>query len=286
MKLILTICFYCAFALLFCEESIAQNNNIEKAKQLWEKVIEAKGGRENLYAVKNLVVSNKSYSPFEDEKFQNSKSEELYILSGKWWSWSDERPGFTIGINQYDFESELGYEVTEDSKKPRIYKTYSSETFPTKNTEEIRKAKLKNDRFFYSKQIFLERISMFLMETKWFQPQIDGVRTKEIDGKKLEVIVILFGSVKVEYFIDPKTYLPKKWRRSVWFEDKKVFDVEDEFFLEDYIEVAGVKFPQIIRRTKKTETKTKYQVNVKYDENLFNKPPSIEAGADDWKPKQ
>lgn len=56
-KLILCLC--CIFASLIVGNVKAQNNNVEKAKQLWEKVITAKGGRENLYAVKNLVVSEK-----------------------------------------------------------------------------------------------------------------------------------------------------------------------------------------------------------------------------------
>jgi len=282
MKIKVLLYLFFLIASIFVGEAKAQNDNIGKAKQLWEKVIAAKGGRENLYAVKNLVVSNKSYSPFEDEEFQNSKSEELYVLSGKWWCWSDERPGFTIGIKQYDFENEIGYEITENSEKPRIFKPLKPQNLSKEKLSIILDGERYNN---FAKERFLINQLIYLMETEWFQPQIRAIRTERVNGENLKVIEVSFGRQKLEYFIDPKTYLPNKIRRLVWFEDLKAFDNEDILYLENYINASGVKFPQIVRRGKKTETKTTYQVNVKYDENLFNKPPSIEAGAEAWKPK-
>lgn len=276
----------CLFSMINGQNTPDLNNDSRKAAQeLWEKVIAAKGGRENLYAVKNLVVSKKSFSPSEDEEFQNSKSEELYILSGKWWSWTDDRPGFTLKILQYDFDQEIGYELTEKGDV-RVYKPFRPDFSQKNNAEEVRQARLRSDRFDYIKQKFFEDISRLLMETKWFQPEIKGTRSERVTGNKLDVIEVSFGRIKLEYFIDPKTYLPNKIRRSVWFDRKKEFTVFEEFFLEDYIEVAGIKFPQVVKLSKNEETKTTYQVNVKYDENLFNKEPTFKYGSEGWKPRQ
>jgi hypothetical protein len=283
MKMKLAVCFCCLFVLLCGARASGQNANMEKAIELWEKVIAAKGGRENLYAIKNLVVSKKSYSPFEDKEFQNSKSEKLFVMSGKLWSWIDERPGFSIGISQYDFENEIGYEITENSEKARIYKPLKSQGLSKGQLSIVLDGERYNN---FAKERFLVDQLIYLMETKWFQPQINGMRSERIKGENLNVVEVSFGRQKLEYFIDSKTNLPNKIRRLVWFEDTKEFDNEDILFLEDYIEVAGVKFPQVIRRSKKTETKTTYKVNVKYKENLFNKPPSIADGQEGWKPKQ
>lgn len=285
MKLKTSLCFCIILLLLFCGNSFAQSQNVEKAKELWEKVITAKGGRENLYAVKNLVVSNKSFSPFENEEFQNSKYQEFFVLSGKWWFWTDDRPGFTLNIWQYDFENEVGYEIAEgnevDINKP--LKAASSQQI--KSPEQLQREKLSGERFAFIKRKFFEKQLIYLMETKWFRPEINGLKTIKFKGRQVDVIDVLFNDLKIEYYIDPKTFLPFHIKRSVWFDYKKAFGAEDEFFVEDYIEIANVKFPQTIRRSKKTETKTSYQVNVKYDENLFNTPPTFKYGSDAWKPK-
>jgi hypothetical protein len=296
IKLKLAVCFCCAFVLLCAEAAQGQNNNLEKAKELWEKVIAARGGRENLYAVKTLVVSTKSYNPANSKEFRNTHLEDLYVLPDKWWTWLDQRPGFPLGIRQYDFGKEIGYEEDDLSKGNNLSvftPIKAASNFQEKSSEAIRLEKLRSERFYFFKQAFFEKQLLYLMETKSFQPVIESSRTERIKDKDFEVIEVSFritemtdgGVVKIEYFLDPKTYLPSRIRVRTWFEETKTYH-EEGFYLEDYIEVKGIKFPQVIRRGKKTDSKTTYYVNEPYNETLFNQPPKIEAGAKGWKPKQ
>ena len=281
MKLKTSLYFCIIFVLLYSGSVIAQDQSVDKAKELWEKVIVAKGGRENLYAIKTLVVSTKPHNSKAGEEFSNSKYEELFVLPNKWWWWLDERPDFSLDIWQYDFGKETAYEVREVFEQVKVI-TRNAPELPESFNE---KANLISDkRFNYVKQKYFKHKLLYLMETKSFQPTIVGMRYAKLNGQDNIVIETSKGELKIEYFIDPKTYLPNRVEMKTWIESTISY-YEDGFFLEDYIEVNGVKFPQVIRRGNKTDTKTTYQVNVKYDENLFSKPPNLKNGSDGWKPK-
>lgn len=283
MKLIKTVFFCIIVALLYSGTIMAQDRNVEQAKELWEKVIKAKGGRENLYAIKTLVVSTNPSNSKDPKEITNSKYEELFVLPDRWWWWLDERPEFSLDIWQYDFGKEIVYEVRDVFEQIKV-RTRNVSELPASFDKKVRL--ISDERFNYVKQKYSEHILLYLMETKSFKPNIVGMRYAELDGQESIVIEIRKDNLKIEYFIDPKTYLPKKWKKSIWFDYKKAFGVEDEIWFEDYVEINGVKFPQVIRRGEKTEMKTTYQVNVKYDENLFSKPPNLKNGSDGWKSKQ
>jgi hypothetical protein len=94
------ICSTADFALVVlvvsCNISIAQDISVEKAKILWEKVIQAKGGRQNLQNVKTLVVTTKRMNPNDKKEFRSAYYVDVFELPGRWWRWVDERPGFSI----------------------------------------------------------------------------------------------------------------------------------------------------------------------------------------------
>ena len=78
-----------------------QEDNVAKAKELWEKIIAAKGGREKLQSVTTLQVSTKSHSPYDKKEFRDSHYEQLFVLPYKLWWYIDQRPGFSLTISQY-----------------------------------------------------------------------------------------------------------------------------------------------------------------------------------------
>src|SRR5947208_11086898 len=69
-----------------------------RARELWERAITAKGGRERLYAVNNLQIS------IRDSVWQKGKrapyiEEDLYVSPNKSWEWNDQREtifGFSL----------------------------------------------------------------------------------------------------------------------------------------------------------------------------------------------
>lgn len=258
----------------------AQNKGLEKAQGLWEKVIEAKGGREKLYSVQNLIVSSKSQSQKDSKEFSNSHLVDLFVLPSQWWSWIDQRPGFTLAIRQYDFKRELGYEIEENASLDVLFKPLKSLDTSQGRSEQAKVA----EHYSFEKKKFYENQLIYLMETKWFKPKIEGFRTERIGFKEINIIEVSCGLEKIEYYIDTRTNLPNQIKMRTWIESTKDY-YEDAFYLEDYIEIEGVKFPQVIRRGRKTRTKTTYQVNVKYNESLFENQPRIDMGPDAWKPR-
>src|SRR5213594_1865308 len=88
-----------------------------EAERIWEQAIVAKGGRERLYAVRNMVImSSGSYKALRfkispDRKVE-SKSlkpsglyrEGLFVFPSKYWAWDDYRPAvFGLWIHVYDY---------------------------------------------------------------------------------------------------------------------------------------------------------------------------------------
>jgi hypothetical protein len=204
---------------------------------------------------------------------------EFYLLPDKVWTWIDQRPGFPLTVMQYDYHAEVGYEVDEKN---------SFDTFrPRKSFPEEQRAKAvqyDGSRFNeFAKEKFFERQLIYLMETKWLRPTITGMRIDGKGSKKINVVEASFGRQKFEYYLDPSSNLPTKVRITVWFDDLKTSS-EDVLYLSDYVEIAGVKFPQVVSRGKGDDSKTTYLVNVPFKKNLFGGPPSIAAGPDAWKP--
>ena len=301
-----SIFVFFVFMFLSCGILKAQNENVVKAKELWEKVIAAKGGREHLYSVQNLVVSSNSSSPYDKKEFRNSRYVDFYIMPDKWWGWIDERPGFPLEVRQYDFGQQIGYEVNEGQNGGGIIESRNNSEFGKQSEYKLfdsglvciirpeksqdiakRNIEVMKDSSHFNNNVktkFFENQLLYLMETKWFQPKIETLRVEKLNSSKVDVIEVSFGKEKIEYFIDNKTNLPNRIKFKTWFDETKSY-YEDSYHLENYSEVEGVMFPQIVRRGKKTDTKTTYLVNVKYNEKLFDKPPNIKLGLDAWMPK-
>ena len=72
-------------------DSIEQDETRE-AERIWEQAIEAKGGRERLYAVRNAVVSSKGIYRTSRGKDNKIRQEEFYVFPDMFWAWSDYRP--------------------------------------------------------------------------------------------------------------------------------------------------------------------------------------------------
>jgi len=252
----------------------AQNGETKKARELWEKVIDAKGGREKLYAVKNLVVSVKTINKRPKKDFPGYHTESLFVLPDKWWFWADEPP-FGLGIWTYNFSSQVGWEVYEKFPLQTIKPSADvSSTSPT------------DVRFRFVNREFLQKQIIYLMETKWLQPAIVSVRTEQLDFQKVDVIETSYGNQKFEFYIDQKTHLPNQVLIRTRFE-KTGTSVDgreqiDSFILDDYVEVSGIKFPRVVRGSDENN-ETTYQVNVNYNNGIFEHPPTLDMGSKAWK---
>ena len=240
----------------------------QEAERLWEQAIAAKGGRERLYAVENLVVSSR----FQGHKNLVQKVElpleEFYVFPNKFWRWSDGRKvKARLEIELFDFERSLGYYLYPDSSKPL---RKASEIYP------------REKQFVFYTQL------LYLMETKWQKPKLLAARTARSGFKKYDVVETIVDFERVNFYFDRKTQLPVRIVNFYAGEiSEKTYTVE--FDLGDYAEVNGIQMPQKVETTGSfVADGTKYvkqQINVAYDKSLFESPPSLEAGAEAWKIK-
>jgi hypothetical protein len=82
-----------------------QNDKKQEAQRLWELAIAAKGGRERLYDVRNMVFSSRGEYLTHLGKRNPARHDELVVFPNKIWFWDDLRPdvfGLTVGMYNYD----------------------------------------------------------------------------------------------------------------------------------------------------------------------------------------
>lgn len=257
----------------------AQGERVAEVRRLWDQVIAAKGGRERLYAVNNLLVSTRARYKHPRKPFTGHHYENLFVLPDRWWSWADES-GFGLTIWTYDFGRQIGQEVLDIAPVASIKKPLLESARAVASPEEIKM----DDSYLFVHRQFAEQQLIYLMETKWLQPTLIGARVVRLKGKEVDVIVASYGKETFEYFIDRNTHLPLRVDTRTRMKYTQG-EYEDSFVLGDYVEVQGIKFPRVVGRGG-ADTETTYQVNVAYDAGIFQRPPTIDMGPRAWEPKK
>ena len=243
---------------------IAANDSREEAERLWEQAIAAKGGRERLYSISNLQLSvrDKQWWGFKRVPYE---IESLYVFPGKSWQWIDQTGsifGFGIIMRNYEggtnwtyLDHGAGGSVSESPDQP-IYRGGLSGIIDTQ---------LK-----------------YLMETKWVKPIPVSVERGKVGRHAVDIVRTLVREYPkreehVSFALDRKTHLPRKVLYHTVTFGKETSGGPS---LSDYASINGVQMPG-----KVGPDKTTYQFNVDYNPQVFELPPSREAGIDAWKNK-
>ena len=237
--------------------AMAQTTDPDALSQVWERMIEAKGGRDRLLDI-DSVLRVQRYSRNSDEPF----IVELFLLPDQSWHWFDEHSVFPMSVQVHDpkgiwySDGGTGRVVWQPPFEPRI------------DGGGIR-----------LRQIEVQAIH--LVETRWFQPELLGLETERIGRRLHDVLTVGSGATRFRYYVDRETALVR--RVDAWSEalDRGAFDTWD---LGDYVLVDGV---MMASRTEKREFDLLYEwefsFNVDYDTELFDRPPTVEDGPDGWK---
>lgn len=238
------------------------------AAKVWEQAIEAKGGRERLRAVRNLVItSSGSYKalrftihPNQKAKSKTLKSsglyrEQLYVFPDKYWSWEDYRPAvFGLWIKMYDYTRHIKHVITEGE--------------PDHPAEQIEQKELRERPL-----LFVEL--MYLLESKWLSPKPVGLTREGV----LDVVRVEVDGQWFDFAIDRKTKLVIKLTSYSEYKGKRyVHPVK----LSDYRDVNGIMMPHLVEMEDGHKEYCDIKINVEYDENIFARPPSINAGPHAW----
>jgi len=245
-----------------------QESTQQEVRRIWEQAIAAKGGRERLQAVQNLVISKVGNYPTSSGKTNTVRTEAFFVFPNKIWMWMDYRPDVLgLTVETYNFDSRVNYIITSDDPPPIPQAIRPSETSKSHT----------------------HGLLSYLLETKWLKPELVSAKTERIRRRTVDVVRTTLRD-DVEGFSPENKYIDFAFDREthllirVSYYHKRgyeeVLDVAEN--LSDYTEVNGIKVPQKSEVGGSIE-KISIQINVPYNEDIFTKPPSVAAGPEAWK---
>ena len=128
----------------------------------------------------------------------------------------------------------------------------------------------------------------FLLETKFYKPQLIRVRRTKLGSKSVDVIETIVGRHPMDFVYEPEEMLVSE----IWFhhDDGTVWQ---KYQLSHYSDIAGIKMPQSIAiwtdLDKFSDKKPRpmpitFEFNVDYDPKIFE-PPFRATSPDAWKRK-
>lgn len=237
-----------------------QRKTQQEAAKLWEHAIEAKGGRERLYSIYNMVISGQQDYITSKGRKNRVRREALYVFPKKYWFYDDYEPDvFGIGMHMYNFDTGMQYVGAPGDPQTRL--------------EPINKT---------TKRTRLDGGPItLLLETKWMKPVPLKATTERIGLKKVDVVQTDINGVRVDFALDRKTHLAIEVRFYDAVNNKTYIDVQR---FSDYTDVNGIKVPRTVKPSDGTVDKFVVQFNVKYNEDIFTKPPT-KADPEAWRPK-
>ena len=236
----------------------AQDKSQTEARRIWEEAIAAKGGRELLYDVHNVLISSLADYITHKGRKNRLRSEYLFVFPNKYWFYEDYgKDVFGVRMHMFDYDEKVEYVGARGSPETKIEATGSR-----------------------IKTLDNGPISL-LLETKWLKPIPIKATAGRIGSNKVDVVETAVNGRRVDFAFDQKAHLPVQVSFYNKVGDKTSIDVQR---FSDYTEVNGTKVPQTVKLSDGTVDKSVIQFNVKYNEDIFTKPPA-KADPEAWRPK-
>jgi hypothetical protein len=251
---------------LVCLQSQQRADNTEEAARIWEQMIDAKGGRTQLYQVETMVQETHQHLSFGNPKFQDGDNHivRAFAFPDHIWDWSIA-PVFGGGIRTADLSAGFGYIGYPNN--------------------DIRKTS-----YLGREKEFLEQAQLvYLNETRWMKPKPVGVlRGKEIPAH-IEAIETTVEGQRVDFWIDREDHLPVKIIQYWEFEFGAGLKPSYTWNLSDYQQINGIQIPYQVAMIVLSGRPSTYRfttvLNPKLRTDLFTSPPRFEDGPEAWKDK-
>ena len=247
--------------------SMSNQSSEEQARVLWEQAIAAKGGREKLLRVKNMVISSRAVYETHLRKRNSWNQERLLVFPDKEWHWTDMRPDvFGLRVEMYNYEMRIFYILTpEDSdKKVRQIANYKRWEESTLSNAQI----------------------LYFMETSWVKPLPIAAHQDKVNGQPVDIVQTEFFGQRIDFALHKVTHLPVRisyYNKSITGRGPLTISNVD---LSEYVEVDGIKIPRKVTPENSSTFNNRIQINVDYNEEVFVKPTTLEAGPETWRPKK
>lgn len=243
----------------------------KEAQRIWELAIRAKGGREKLHGIYNMVVTwgakgirntiIQAGRGIRKSNRYDSSVNYFYVFPNKWWRWVDYRPSkLGLSMSMENFETRKKYIVNAGG--------YAGDW----KVEPLEADKTYNN---------LETMVSLFLETKWTQPKIERLFRDEVGRSRVDVVQTMVGKNRMDFMFDKKTHL---LLRVVSYNGEKI---SGSARFSEYTNENGIKMASKVTSESEFGNSTqyrKYQFNVEYNEEIFEKPPlPVEDAADAWK---
>lgn len=243
-------------------------SNRQEAERLWELAIAAKGGRERLQTVNNLQISTREKVWYGLRRLPFIW-EALYVFPNKSWEWHDERKTiFGFDIKVYNQDRNIYYTYVDHGKGGAL-----ATPMGTMNGKD-------GLGTLYDMQL------RYFMETKWVKPVPVRVEKGKVGRHSVDIVHANVkgyptkdgkDEVTLGFALDRKTHL---LRKIIYYTTSFGKEYSGGLELADYTEINGIQIP-----LKVDGLKSNCQINVDYNEQIFEQQPNVEAGIEAWKRK-
>jgi hypothetical protein len=257
----LTLAFLLAAAVAGISPAAAPDQRAD-AEALWNQAVAAKGGRDRLEAVRNLVVTERTTytKSTRADMTTGFTRQRLYVFPARLWEFVDERPG-KLGFHMQSFDLEQRVGWSGAGRLPDRQGIIDGVT---------------ND--------LLHGQLLYLLETAYLKPEPTGARSGMVGRVAVDIVETRLSSsdVRAVYYLERQRHLPI---RVVLFYTVSIpldvplapqsFAREDHYTLGNYVDVDGLQMPTVamLEGPDKKNT-TSYRINVDYDEQVFTTRPS------------
>lgn len=262
--------------LIFAAISFGQtlSNSVEnqkEAERIWEKAIQAKGGRENINKIDNFLESSFSTNIFIRDRTYNTFRINLYVIPYKNWEYYDAGKSVFGRIMTMENYENLTRWVDSPEDGNRLAKPMT---------------KFQSWKGYQNPQIAL------LLEAKGLKPKLISARVEKIkllrpqknkqtEEKEVYLVETIIDERKVEFAFDKETYLPIQFNFYYPDEPERNPYMFQHF---DFIENTGLKVPKYIYFKDGHFDTLEYEFNVDYDPEIFERSP-LQMSPDAWKKK-
>jgi hypothetical protein len=255
----------------------------ERAVQLWQQMIAAKGGHARLEAVATMLQTQGDRLLAVRPGLKNTKTElvRLFVFPDRVWQWFD---GGSTAFGTSLRIDNLGLALHFLGLPGEVRRTEGASGEPARH--QLWEAQL-----------------IYLSETAWLRPDlvqvlaepdlpnVDAIETK-VTAAKLTGPKLADKEERVDFYLDKRTHLPVQvvdygWEPSGWKgRDPELIKVY--YKLSKYTNVGGVMIPGSVVQTlfnNSTEWDYVIRLNAPYREDAFTETPTMEAGAYAWEPR-
>lgn len=245
------------------------SSDVSRARLLWNEMIAAKGGREKLNQVSDLVVRMRTDCP-TDEAMVLKYFFWKKIGTETLWVFPDRSYFATLGVaknagdanfNLYNGDARGFWSFFPGMKTPR---EFSSE------------ASLK-----FAKNRILWAQIMYLGETRWVKPVPIGYTRQRIHLRAVDVVRTRLDDTSTDFYLDRQTHLPLKVETNLSFGGQILHSLQG-YVLSDYTSISGVRFP-LKMAAGSCRAQVQYEVNASYDPSFFEGPPKIQYKPEPWR---